>query len=211
MAEKVPESLVLLAGGKGERAGVPKGLLSFQGQSLLAIQLERARRLGLSHIILGLGFFAERYEEEVARLARDKKHVTMVVNPEPELGQFRTLQEALRQSPGDAFVLPLDTPLPHRPIFDALRGKGRAALPEINGRGGHPVWLAHDFVRYLTALSPHDADARLDHQLHHLGRDCARIPVGDARILLNVNTREEWEKSARLFTQDEALPPQEAT
>lgn len=207
MTGTLPESLVLLAGGKGERAGMPKGLLTYEGKSLLAMQLERARRLGFSRIILGLGHFAERYEEEVERLALAKGRLMMALNPEPDLGQFRTLQEALRHSPGDVFVLPLDTPLPHSVAIDALRGRGKAAMPELNGRGGHPVWLARDFVRHLTMLSPHDLDARLDRQLHHLGKDCARIPVRDARIHMNVNTREEWEKSATLFLKDEVLSP----
>ncbi|MCM2324444.1 MAG: hypothetical protein NDJ90_14395, partial [Oligoflexia bacterium] len=70
-----------------------------------------------------------------------------------------------------------------------------AILPRHNGQHGHPVWLSWSFLEKLAELAPTAPDARLDAQIKALP-DAARlsVEVSDSRILLNLNTPEDFAK-----------------
>lgn len=196
------QPLVLLAGGKGSRMGMPKALLA--SGRWLDEQLDALGRAGVSPVILVLG---HALGEQLAALPWLERHLggprargglalRAVVNPEPARGPFSSLQVGL--SAGDAaelgaFVLPIDTACPDARVFAALVGAMGpgvdAATPSFRGRGGHPVLLAAPLACRILAARP---EGRLDRMLRALpaGRRL-RVPVQDPRVLTDLDTPTE--------------------
>jgi CTP:molybdopterin cytidylyltransferase MocA len=124
-----------------------------------------------------------------------------VVNPEPERGQFSSLQvglrEVLNRGRDAALVTLVDRPpvsastVSHlcRAFASALERRKWAVVPEIGGQHGHPIVLGREMIEaFLRA--PSTATAReVEHQ-------CAEhieyAPVDDPAITINVNTPEEY-------------------
>jgi CTP:molybdopterin cytidylyltransferase MocA len=193
--------------------GEPKGLVDFDGRPWLEHQLDALEGLARVRAIVVLGADREKYLRALPDLGA---RATIAVNPAPERGPFSSLLEGLsaldrvRSPPPttpavtarreSVFVLPVDVPVASAPVWialtEALRGQpaAAAAVPCVGGRGGHPVLLAPRFVAELRAMSPL-REARLDQELRQ--REVARVVVDDARVGLNLNTRQDWEKVPR--------------
>src|SRR4051794_40096425 len=104
------DPLILLAGGKSERAGTPKGLRDFRGHAWLEEQLLRFRAAGGTRAIVVVGFSPERYEQMLEKLEVPGVAIEVWRNPSPERGPFSSIQcglLALADAPG-AFVQPID-------------------------------------------------------------------------------------------------------
>lgn len=196
MGEPQPADVVLLAAGRSSRMGQPKGLVVVEGRPWIAHQLEAlasARGAAAGRVILVLGHDRERYFEAVLGLGRS---VDLVTNPDPERGPFSSLQEGLSAvEPGRAaFVLPVDVPVSTPAVWSALaaavEGGADAAVPVLDGRGGHPVLLGPALVATLLSRP---AGSRLDEELRAVA-NLARVPVDDRRVRLNLNTPGDWGK-----------------
>ncbi len=195
--------VVVLAAGRSSRMGEPKGLVRVAGRPWLEVQLEALARAGLARVVVVLGFDRDAYARALPDLAR---RVTVELNPDPDRGPFSSLQHGLGAVAGGAFVLPVDVPAASPPVWSALahglsgggasRGRGpeatprpayEAAVPTLEGRGGHPVLLAPPLVRRLLAAP---ATSRLDHEL--AASRVIHVAVSDPRIRLNLNRPEDW-------------------
>ena len=223
--------LILLAGGKSSRMGTPKGLLDYRGEPWLLEQLRRFKAACGKQVIVVLGFHHERYFEEITWLktaGKESVHqlgldISVVVNPNPEHGQFSSLQYAIPPSlprsggragvevPG-AFVLPVDVPGPNKGVYgrltEALGVTTTAAIPRYRSRGGHPVLLSRVFLDRLTAVSLSSAEARLDLQIKALPRErVAFVPVDDEEVSLNMNIMDEFRNYALRKPRGLPFPP----
>lgn len=176
---------VLLAAGRSSRAGAPKGLVPWRGRAWIEHQLQALP--GRAIVVLGLD--RDRYLAEVPSLA---SRAEIVVNPDPDRGPFSSLQLGLAAARGAVFVLPVDVPAPSSAVWTALADAlhADAAVPVLGDRGGHPVLLAEPFAARLRTLLP--PDARLDEQLKHGRANVTRVPVGDPRVGMNLNTPRDW-------------------
>jgi len=184
--------LILLAGGKSERMGTPKGLLAVHGESFLQYQARRFQEAGGQALVVVLGYGAALYEKALAGLQA-------VVNPTPERGPFSSLQCGLtwlaREQPAmsGCFVLPIDVPAPDASVWKRLTAELAAGTevvcPEYAGSGGHPVLLSPAFCALLRRVPTDDPAARLDRQIAALpaGKRC-RALVSDAQVTMNLNT-----------------------
>jgi molybdenum cofactor cytidylyltransferase len=196
-----PADVVLLAAGRSSRMGQPKGLVVHAGRPWLEAQLDalRGRR-----VVVVLGYDAPRYLQAIPDLPA---RAEVVVNPDPDRGPFSSLQVGLAAfgpSPaGPVFVLPVDVPAPSATVWDALEAALASAggslatcldavIPSHEGRGGHPVLLAPPFIARLCRRDPASPDARLDVALR--SAETLHVPVGDARVRLNLNAPEDWGK-----------------
>jgi molybdenum cofactor cytidylyltransferase len=121
-------------------------------------------------------------------------------NPEPERGQFSSLQvglqEVLNQGRDAAMVTLVDRPPIAGSTLQILRdqfgalGRGKwAVIPEHHGRHGHPILIGREMIEaFLKA--PQGATARdVEHQYQS---QIAYFPVDDANVALNVNTPEDY-------------------
>lgn len=178
--------------------GRPKGLLRWKPDqpTWLEWQIEGLAQAGFRKVILVLGFGAEEYvrflEEKSLALPAE-----IVVNPRPELGPFSSIQAGgERVAEGWTWVLPIDVPCPEPGTWRALAAvAGEVVIPVKGGRGGHPVRISSALLGSFSKLDAAGPEARLDFQLRLLpAESVARVPVADTRVLLNLNTPQEWSR-----------------
>lgn len=191
------DPVILLAGGRSSRMGMPKGLIPVQGIPLLLWQWARLREVGVLDVILVLGFGAESYRPLFPQLDRAGIRFQLVRNHFPERGPFSSMLVGLSRCNGPAFLLPVDVPCPTREVWHAIKEvvkKERAVIPFFGNHGGHPVWLSGDFVAELRAHPPTD---RLDEIIRGLPlKQKRRLDVADSRVVANWNTPESLRKSS---------------
>lgn len=194
MAASFDTPLVLLAGGKSSRMGVPKGLMRISPNDPFWIeqQLGRFKAAGGKNVVVVLGYDQEKYLEAMPTL-----NPIMAINPLPEFGPFSSIQCGLRRfaSAESAFVCPVDVPIAGSEVLQALlRARDgsdadlRVCLPTYDGRGGHPVLLSRKFIGTLLEVSPDSEGARLDVQIRRCSPETViRVPVADSDVLKNIN------------------------
>lgn len=189
---------IVLAAGASNRMGRPKALLELaDGTTLLGHQARSLLAAGCNSLACVLGADAE-----LIRGMDEKLDICWLLNEEWEGGQFTSIQTGLAwmldKSTVGAIVLPvdcvLDSPDTVGSILEAaiMNPHLDALVPEYEERGGHPVYISKGMAAALIAIDPARPDARLDNQIAMMS-EVMRLPVGDAGILRNVNTPEEWE------------------
>ncbi len=172
--------------------GEPKGLVEIHGRAWLEVQLDAIERAGGRGIVV-LGADREQFFEALPDLAG---RVRVAFNDDPDRGPFSSLQcgLALAEPGAPAFVLPVDVPAASPEVWHALQDRLTAGVdavvPELEGRGGHPVLLAGPTVGRLRAQP---ATSRLDAELKALP-NVLRIPVKDPSVRLNLNAPRDWVK-----------------
>ena len=190
--------MIILAGGAGKRLGKPKALYEWQGRPWILHQLEACARLGIPQVIVVLGHEADRVQAIVSQSQVSYKTVT---NPNPDLGPFSSLQCGLSviQSATGSFVIPVDVPVPDSTTWSLLQKSAAqhpdssAVVPVYNTQPGHPVYLSPAFIQKILDLDPRDPESRLDVQIQKLlVKDKVQLPVQNSKILLNLNTPEDW-------------------
>jgi len=148
---------VLLAAGEGSRlGGMPKSLLTLNGQSLLARQVAALRLAGIHQIVVVTGYFHALIEAELKPL-----HVDIVRNPQPEAGQQSSVRLGLSKlrAPFDfTFITLADQPLLCSEDFVALtsafaqrRPSTQIRYPIVKGQRGNPVAISKDIVSLILA------------------------------------------------------------
>ena len=142
----------------------------------------------------------------------------LVINPDPDRGQFSSLQvglrEVLNRGRDAALVTPVDRPpvLPGtvhalRTAFLASDTNIWAAVPELAPAGsavhGHPILLGREMMeQFLRAPATAVArDIQHQHQQHIL-----YVTVADVRIAANIDTPDDF---ARLL-RSETIPAETA-
>ncbi|SNR63380.1 CTP:molybdopterin cytidylyltransferase MocA [Lutibacter agarilyticus] len=201
---------VLLAGGKSERMGFPKGLLRYQKTYWILEQLNRISKTTIEKVYIGLGHDFEQYFEAIPwfektiNSAQEFKglSVTIIINKTPELGSFSTLQTVLKEINTSKNILlnPIDIPLLNSNELEQLIStNNEIAFPNFEGKNGHPIKMAYSFWNNLTTLDLNDKDARLDFQLKEANpAKISIIEVSDRVILYNLNTKSAWESFLKL-------------
>jgi molybdenum cofactor cytidylyltransferase len=117
----------------------------------------------------------------------------------PMLGSIRRGLRAARELDASAAVLlhPGDVPAPAPATVDAVIAAGRAAeagedpgravMPEVDGRGGHPAWLPPAAIDRVLALDDeHPGGLRAYWRGHPAFR--IRLPLDDAGCRADVDT-----------------------
>ncbi len=150
---------VLLAAGEGSRmGGLPKCLISIDGQPLLSRSLAALKAAGITRTVVVTGNYAERIEPLV-----DPAQAHIIRNPAPERGQGSSVRLGLEAliSAGlcEAVIIALaDQPLVGQPEFATLltafrqRPPGCSAVyPAVDGQRGNPVVLEGALVARLVA------------------------------------------------------------
>ena len=184
-------NLILLCAGASTRMGFPKGLLMWEGKPLLLHQIESFLALGMKNeIVLVLGYHHERYRECLS--GKFLPQVKIVMNPQPERGQFSSLQVGVNalEEKSWSFLLPVDCPSPKREVWSSLwqaRDELKSAvIPTVSEKAGHPLLLGK---KLLTKIFSSPADERLDSLLKMCPMNEKKyVAVEDTGIHANINT-----------------------
>jgi molybdenum cofactor cytidylyltransferase len=186
---------VILAAGESSRMGQPKALLPWRGGTFLSGAIRVLNAFTDLVIVVGGSNVA------LLRPVVDANNAFLVANPQPELGQFSSLQvgvqEVLNRGRDAAMVTLVDRP-PARPetvqhlkqeFLARVDQNIWAAVPEYEGRHGHPYIAGREMISlYLDATA--DANAR---DIHHAQPDrILYVPVNDAFVTLNIDTPEDY-------------------
>ncbi len=194
--------VIILAAGDSERMGEPKGLLNYQGKPFLVYQIEKLLKIGLSEIVVVLGKDYKLYLEKVPEL----KKVKYTVNLATERGQFSSIQCGMQKIQSKeingVYIFPIDVPCPDVEVWEELANELRSseiavAIPEFQGKKGHPVLISTEFMHHLISCS---SDSRLDFEIYEQIdlKKAKIISVNDKNITRNLNTPEAWKEYEEL-------------
>jgi len=171
--------VLLLAAGRGRRAGGPKAWRPYEGSTLLEAHLDFFRGL-----IGPDGLFVAIQDEWRLRCAALWAEANWVA-ADPEAQPLATLQRLIAASGAHrSFVLHVDMPIFEREVYETLmKSPGDAVVPVFGGRRGHPVLLGPNVLGEIARLDP--AKDRLDVFLR--GRAVVEVSVGTGAIHRNLN------------------------
>ncbi|MGB8011435.1 MAG: nucleotidyltransferase family protein [Terriglobales bacterium] len=190
---------MILAAGDSSRMGRDKALLPWPPDSATDTFLSAAIRLFLSHVDVVLVVVGKN-ESALAPIVY-ANGASMVVNPEPERGQFSSLQaglqEILNRGSDAAMVTLVDRPPVRMETIATLEAaferatahRKWAVIPEYQGQHGHPILLGREMMEaFLKAPETSTArDVEHEHQ-----SEIEYVPLDDPLIALNVNTPEQY-------------------
>ncbi|MCU1308411.1 MAG: hypothetical protein JWN45_3106 [Acidobacteriaceae bacterium] len=192
---------VILAAGESSRMGRDKALLPWHGQTLLSAAIDRLTPF-TQLVIVVAGKNAELLKPEIYA-----RGAFLAVNPEPECGQFSSLRvglhEVLNHGRDAAVVTLVDRP-PAKPatIATLLTHFARnferdndkwAAIPEYEGKHGHPIVIGREMIEAFLRADPKSTARDVEHaNQEHI----EYVPVDDPNVIVNINTPEDYAQFA---------------
>jgi molybdenum cofactor cytidylyltransferase len=188
---------LILAAGQSSRMRVPKALLPWRQGTFLSSAIQALSPFS-DLVIVVAGSNAEELRPTV-----DSLGAFLVVNPEPERGQFSSLQvglqDILNRGRDSAILTPVDRPAPELATVSYLRDQfllrinegAWGVIPSFQGKHGHPIFLTRELIgAFLSA--PSTSNAR-DVQHQHQDR-LVYAEVNDPLVAANINTPEDYQK-----------------
>ena len=191
---------VVLAAGRSTRMGRPKALLPAgpAGDTFVARIVRTLRAGGVEDLVVVAGGVAE----EIGRvLAQEEPPPRVVINPDPDRGQFSSLQIGLRavRGPdvGGVLVTLVDVPLVSAGTVERLlavhRSTGAPVVrPERQGRHGHPVIFDRSLFREIGA-APAGSSAKAIVAAHR--RESVSVPVAEDGPFRDFDTPDEYARA----------------
>jgi molybdenum cofactor cytidylyltransferase len=189
---------VILAAGDSSRMGRPKALLPWGRGTFLSTAIKTLTAYTDMVIVV-----AGRNRAQIEPIA-DANAAFLVSNPDPDRGQFSSLQiglqEVLNRGRDAAIVTLVDRPPAAPATVHHLRNEYlrliRAdqiwtVIPDFNGQHGHPIVVGREMITLLLD-APATANAR---DLMHANQSrLAYVPVTDPYVTLNIDTPEDYER-----------------
>lgn len=191
---------IVLAAGRSERMGQPKLLMEFDGKKCITLVVESCIQAALGAPIVVLGHFREQIEALLPGVG-----VTRLFNPDYNLGQTTSLKAGVRALPESAtafIIYPADMPLVTgndlRALANAFVNRTEPArtifAPSYRDRGGHPVLVD---IRLKQEFLDLDDVASIADVIRKDRSRRAFVPVNHRGILLDMDTRRDYDNAAR--------------
>jgi CTP:molybdopterin cytidylyltransferase MocA len=126
----------------------------------------------------------------------------MILNPNPERGQFSSLQagvqEVLNRGRDAAIVTLVDRPAPDVATVELLKNEFLAAgegvwavVPEHAGKHGHPIVIGREMIGAFLDAPPNSSARDIEHSLQQHIR---YLPLSDPLVVANVDTPEDLQR-----------------
>ncbi len=187
-------SAIILSAGKSSRMGEPKFSLRFNETSIfLENIINEYSKFGCNEIVVVLNPDSASYLKQLdLNLPSNTK---IVINEYPEWERFYSLKLGAKglKIPTNTFVSNIDNPFVNQDVLNFLASKGEGfnyVNPTYNGKGGHPILISE---KVITDLVSEEKDQI--HLKEFLSRYSRKIvEVNDEKILVNINTEEEYKR-----------------
>jgi molybdenum cofactor cytidylyltransferase len=198
--QRVPRSPafagLVLAAGDSSRMGSEKALLPWRGETFLSLAIRRFSTV-CDFVVVVAGKNTETLRPLIYQNAG-----YLVINAQPEQGQFSSLRIGLREvldrGRDSAFITLVDRPAARAETLELLREaflhsrpeQTWAVVPEFRGKHGHPYIASREMIEaFLRAAQT--ATAR---EVEHANQSkVLYVPVSDPNVIANLNTPEEYE------------------
>ena len=187
---------VILSAGASSRMGRDKALLPWRDGTFLSAAI-RALQPATELVIVVAGANAPNLEPIV-----DANAAFLAVNPDPQQGQFSSLQvglqDVLNRGRDGAIVTLVDRPPADAETIQMLRASFLlsdegvwAVVPEYSGRHGHPFVIGREMIEAFLRAPVHSSARDVEHanQSH-----IRYVPVNDPLVVANVDTPDDFEK-----------------
>jgi len=196
---------ILLAAGESRRMGSPKPLLDWAGETLIEYQVHQLCDAGVDTVIAVLGHSADQVRPLAERAGgADPAGAPPAPNnnsAEARASSLRAGAAAVPPSTAEIAVLNVDQPRPAlvtaRLLAEHLASGALITLPTYEGRRGHPAFLCGSLLPELLAAT--DADEGLRAVIHRHNTDVREISFDTPIVLLDINTREDYERARTEF------------
>jgi molybdenum cofactor cytidylyltransferase len=187
---------VILSAGASSRMGRDKALLPWRDGTFLSAAI-RALQPVTELVIVVAG-------DNAATLApiADSQAASLVLNPNPQQGQFSSLevglQEVLNRGRDAAIITLVDRPPAEVETIEQIKAaflsgdeQVWAVVPEFGGKHGHPIVIGREMIEAFLRAPIHSSARDVEHanQAH-----IRYIPVNDPLVVANVDTPEDFEK-----------------
>jgi CTP:molybdopterin cytidylyltransferase MocA len=204
--QPLPCSALILCAGLSTRMGGFKPLLTLGGETLIARAIHLFRGAGMGRIVVVLGHGADRILPLIERFGVDP-----VINTRCNEGMYSSVQagvSGLDGACGSFFILPVDIPLVRPETLEALReafrrGDAEVCRPSFGGRYGHPPLVS---AALIPAIRDFDGVGGLRALLARHRDRTKDVAVEDPGILLDLDTREDYEAALKAVARDAPWP-----
>ncbi len=183
---------VVLAAGESRRMGAQKLLLPFGDTTVVeaVVRTAAASRADRTLVVIGA-------DGEAVRNKLEASGVEFAVNQDYRLGMLSSVQAGFRALPAEAAAAvvmlgdqPFLAPAVVDKVIKAYREGGKGiVIPTFQGRRGHPLLIDLKFREEVLALDPAEGLRGL---VSAHARDIGEVDVGDAGILRDMDTPEEY-------------------
>jgi CTP:molybdopterin cytidylyltransferase MocA len=186
-------SAIVLAAGESSRMGFPKLSLRYNENEIFIEHIvEEFGKFGCREIIIVVNKQGEKYliENDIQFAG----NVKIAVNTHTDWHRFYSLKtgvKALSEGFG-AFIHNVDNPFVNKKVLESLASystKADYVNPSYNKKGGHPFLLSQNIINNIR--SSQEDQLHLKEFLNQYSRE--KVQVNDEKILVNINTMEEYE------------------
>ena len=187
-------SVLILAGGNSSRMKFPKTWLKIDNTTFLEKIITTYQNFGVKNIVVVINpkFCVEPWKNKLKTL---KNQTTIIENTEVEKGRLYSIQLGLQQiTIADfVFIQNIDNPFIDKNVLEQLiqnRCETGVTVPTFNQKGGHPILINRAIKNQLIntfnySITLHDVINQFERK---------NIEVDDERILINMNTPEEYKE-----------------
>ncbi|MQG73927.1 MAG: nucleotidyltransferase family protein [SAR202 cluster bacterium] len=200
---------ILIAAGTSNRMGTSKPLLPWGTQKLIEHQIRTLDEAGADEIIVVLGHLAD----EVAPYVRGSSKLVTVTNPDYLKGKTSSIKCGILRADSrtTTYMLlavdqPRTSPMIRELILEHHIKRSLITQPIAKGgKGGHPLLFDITLREDLLAITELNRGVR--EVLNSHANNINRVPTNSELPLVDINTKDEFERAKGLFHSSRSLSP----
>jgi len=194
-------SLVILAAGKSTRMRENKLLLKLDGETLIQHVVKTAKKSNADEVIVVLGHETEKVREQLVRL-----DCRLVVNESYMKGQSESVKVGLTVVASNAeavMILPADVALVDEQSINSVIDEYRKSHSPIviashKHQSGHPILLDRALFQETSRIDENTFGLKA--VINHHRSEVKYVEVGTENVLIDIDTREEFDRYFRALT-----------